>query len=165
MGGAKYCSQMLKTMTRIMNAFIMGKSDEVIAVIIFVSAGTRPKSLTILKARINRTSHPGIFRAGPPRSTIDITTMTRSSMLHPFLKNFSSQFANRLIHNSTANKTVKIKLISWTNESKTWLLLSFKCASSTTCLYCASRIQTTKFCRRLISLLGTAGLTYQHTIK
>jgi hypothetical protein len=75
---------MLTTTIRIMNAFIIGKIDEVMAVIIFDSAGTRPKSLTILKARISRTSHPGMFRAGPPRSTIDITTMTRSSMFHPF---------------------------------------------------------------------------------
>ncbi len=74
---------MLKTMTRMMKAFIMGKSDVVMAVIIFVSSGTRPKSRTILKARISRTSHSGMS-SGPPRSTRDIATMTKSRIFHPF---------------------------------------------------------------------------------
>ena len=100
-----------------MKAFIMGKSDEVMAVIIFVSAGTRPKSRTILKARINRTSHGGMFIAGPPRSMMDMITMTRSRIFQPFSKNLRGQFANKLINSSTANKTVKAKLISWINES------------------------------------------------
>ena len=73
---------MLKTMTRMMKAFIMGKSDDVMAVIIFVSSGTRPNSRTILKARINRTSHSGM--SSGPRSTSDIATMTRSRIFHPF---------------------------------------------------------------------------------
>ncbi len=102
-------------MIRIIKAFIIGKSDVVIAVIIFVSSGTRPNSRTILKARINRTSHSGMLSG--PRSMRDIATITRSRIFHPFWKNLNGQFANKLIESSIVNIAVKSKLILMTNES------------------------------------------------
>ncbi len=135
---------MHKTTMRMMKAFIMGKSDVVIAVIIFVNAGTRPKTRTILMARMSRTSHEGMLSVGPPRSMMDITTMTRSRIFHPLLKKFRGQFANKLIRSSMANRIVKARLISWTKESN--FPLSFTASSGF--LYCASSIDTMKFCRR-----------------
>jgi hypothetical protein len=87
------------------NAFIMGNSEAVIAENIFVSSCTRPKSLTILKALINRTNQSGILKG--PRSKNDITTTNKSSQFHPLRVNFDNQFENMLMPSSTANIIVK----------------------------------------------------------
>jgi hypothetical protein len=137
---------MHKTTMRMMKAFIMGKSDVVMAVIIFVKAGTRPKTRTILTARMSRTSHEGMLSAGPPRSMMDMITMMRSRIFHPLLKKFRGQFANKLIKSSTAKTIVKVRLTVWTNESN--VLLSFAASTSSGGLYCASSIHTMKFCWR-----------------
>ncbi len=50
---------MLRTMMRMMNAFIIGKRDAVMAENILVSSFTRPKSLTIRRARSSRISQFG----------------------------------------------------------------------------------------------------------
>jgi hypothetical protein len=98
-------SQILSTMMRMTNAFIMGKSEAVIAENIFVSSCTRPNSLTIRKALINRTSQSGILKG--PKSKKDMSTTNKSSQLHPLLANFKNQFENMLMASSRANISVK----------------------------------------------------------
>ena len=96
---------MHSTMINITNAFIIGKRDAVMAENIFVSSCTRPKSRTILKARISRTIQFGISKG--PKSTNDITTTNRSSQLQPLRINLRGQFANIFTQSSNANIAVK----------------------------------------------------------
>ena len=96
---------MLKTMIKITKAFIIGKREAVMAENIFVSSCTRPKSRTILKARISRTNQSGISNG--PKSTNDITTTKRSSQFQPLRTNLCGKFANIFTLSSTANIAVK----------------------------------------------------------
>lgn len=132
--GAKY-SQMLKTIIRMTNAFIIGNNDEVMAEIIFVSSCTFPNSRTTLNARISRTSQSGLSKG--PKSNSDMVTMNRSNQFHPLRMNSYIQLANILIPSSMAKTTVKIRFMI-TIKSSNCLELS--------CLNCASSTQTTKFC-------------------
>ncbi len=92
-------------MIKITKAFIIGKREAVMAENIFVSSCTRPKSRTILKARISRTNQSG--KSNGPKSTNDIMTTDRSNQFQPLRANLCGRFANMFTESSNANMAVK----------------------------------------------------------
>ncbi len=90
-GEREHDAQMLRTIIRIMKAFIIGKSEAVTAAVIFLSWVILPKSRMTRKARMSWTSQLGI--SSGPRSTSDMITMNTSKWFHPLYMNFSIQFA------------------------------------------------------------------------
>ena len=103
-------------MRRITKAFIIGTIDAVTAVIIFLSALTRPNRRMTRKARMSFTSQSGMFEI--PISISDIRTMPASSQFHPLLMNCSNQFENALKTNSIVKATVNSKFSRWSRTPK-----------------------------------------------
>jgi hypothetical protein len=95
-------------MKRMRKAFIMGTMDAVRAVIIFLSARSRPKRRMTRKARMRRRMVMGMSTG--PRATSDMRTTKASSRLHGLRRNGCSQCATMLMESSTVKTAVKKRL-------------------------------------------------------